>query len=63
MNPWIVSTCVRFHVELDGEGLAANTNDEDLKDIGFIDPEELLAGPYNLETWARITCEQLIKAS
>jgi len=55
--------CTVFHVELDGEGLAANTNDEDLKDIGFIDPEELLAGPYNLETWARITCEQLIKAS
>jgi predicted NUDIX family phosphoesterase len=44
--------------ELDGELL--ESNEDQLKTIGFIDPQDLLSGDYNLETWARIACNILI---
>ena len=49
-----------IHVhELDGEGL--DSAEDQLKTIGFIDPQELLSGDYNIEVWARIICEILVK--
>lgn len=49
-----------IHVhELDGEGL--DSAEDQLKTIGFIDPQELLDGDYNIEVWARIICEILVK--
>jgi predicted NUDIX family phosphoesterase len=47
--------------ELDGE-LIESAEDQ-LKNVGFIAPAELLNGDYNLETWARIVCEILVKES
>lgn len=48
----------RLHVaivyihELDGVGVSSN--EDQLEDIGFLSPEELLSGEYDLETWARL---------
>ncbi len=44
--------------ELDGEGISAN--EEQLKELGFIDPQELLDGDYNNEVWTRMICEILV---
>jgi predicted NUDIX family phosphoesterase len=44
--------------ELDGE-LIESVEDQ-LKTIGFISPQELLSGDYNIEVWARIICEILL---
>ena len=43
--------------ELDGEQL--ESSEDQLKGLGFISPEELLSGKYNIEAWARLTCELL----
>jgi len=48
---------VVFVHELDGEEL--DSSEDQLKTIGFISPDELLSGEYNIETWARIICEIL----
>lgn len=45
--------------ELDGFGL--ESNEAELDSLGFIDPKELLNGDYELETWARMACEILVK--
>lgn len=47
-----------YFIELDGTDVASK--EEQLDAMGFFEPEELLDGDYELETWARITCEQLI---
>lgn len=44
--------------ELDGEGISAN--EDQLKELGFIDPQELLDGDYNNEVWTRMICEILV---
>jgi len=44
-------------VELDGQKLTPSENK--LKSLGFISPEALLLGDYNLETWARLIAEIL----
>ncbi len=44
--------------ELDGEGISAN--EEQLKELGFIAPQELLDGDYNNEVWTRMICEILV---
>ena len=44
--------------ELDGDGI--DSAEDELKTIGFLSPEELLAGDYNIETWARLICEILV---
>ncbi len=36
------------------------TAEDELESIGFHDPQELLDGNYNLETWAKIICKLLI---
>lgn len=45
--------------ELDGIDL--DSNEDQLETLGFIDPQELLDGDYQLETWARLVCEMLVK--
>lgn len=54
-----VHLAVVYVHELDGEGIASA--EEQLKTIGFISPKELLSGEYNIEGWARIICEILIR--
>lgn len=44
--------------ELDGEEV--KSAEDQLKTVGFVSPEELLAGGYNIEVWARIICEILL---
>lgn len=44
--------------ELDGTGL--DSAEEELKTIGFLSPEELLSGKYNIEVWARLICQMLM---
>lgn len=36
------------------------TAEEELESIGFHNPQELLDGDYNLETWAKIICKLLV---
>lgn len=45
--------------ELDGEGV--DSVEDQLKTIGFVSPEDLLSGDYNIEVWARIACEILLE--
>ena len=49
---------VIYICELDGEGISAN--EDQLKELGFIDPQELLDGDYNNEVWTRMICEILV---
>jgi predicted NUDIX family phosphoesterase len=49
--------CLITLYELDGELI--ESNEDAIKGMGFFAPEELLAGGYNLETWARLSCELL----
>lgn len=44
--------------ELDGEGITSA--EDQLDEIGFVEPDELLSGKYNSEGWARIICKMLI---
>lgn len=44
--------------ELDGEGI--ESAEDQLKTVGFVSPQELLDGDYNIEVWARIVCEILV---
>lgn len=44
--------------ELDGEGI--ESAEDQLKTVGFVSPQELLEGDYNIEVWARIVCEILL---
>lgn len=44
--------------ELDGEGV--ESAEDQLKTVGFVSPQELLDGDYNIEVWARIVCEILV---
>lgn len=46
-------------IELDDEKVDVAENQ--LQGIGFKDPQELLDGDYNLETWAIMVCESLLK--
>lgn len=52
-----VHLAVVYMHELDGEGI--ESAEEELKTIGFLTPEELLSGEYNIEAWARLACEIL----
>lgn len=52
-----VHIAVVYVHELDGEGI--ESAEDKLKTIGFISPEELLSGDYDIEAWARIICEIL----
>ncbi|BCE02845.1 NUDIX domain-containing protein [Marinicellulosiphila megalodicopiae] len=45
--------------ELDGKGI--ESSEDQLKTVGFVSPEELLSGNYNIEPWAKIICEILVK--
>lgn len=47
-----------YFMELDGTDVFSK--EDQLDALGFFKPEELLAGDYELETWARIICERLI---
>jgi predicted NUDIX family phosphoesterase len=44
--------------ELDGEEISST--EDQLKTIGFVSPEELLSGSYNIEVWTRLICEILL---
>ncbi len=46
--------------ELDGTGIEAV--EDQLHEIGFVSPLELLNGKYNLETWAKIICHMIMPA-
>jgi predicted NUDIX family phosphoesterase len=46
--------------ELDGTGIEAV--EDQLHEIGFVPPLELLNGKYNLETWAKIICHMILPA-
>ena len=52
-----VHMAVVYVHELDGEGI--ESAEEQLKTVGFMTPNELLSGDYNLEAWARIICKML----
>ena len=56
-----VHMAVVYVHQLDGEGI--ESAEDQLKTIGFVSPSELLEGDYNLETWAKIICEILVKES
>ena len=43
--------------ELDGEQL--ESSEDQLKGLGFISPEELLSGKYNIEAWAVVVTPEL----
>lgn len=49
--------CLITLYELDGELI--ESNEPEIRAMGFYTPDELLAGGYNLETWARLSCEML----
>ena len=53
-----VHTAIVWVHELDGEGVSSV--EDQLETVGFVSPEDLLNGDYNLENWARITCEILL---
>lgn len=44
--------------ELDGDGIASA--EDQLKAIGFVEPDELLSDRYNTEVWAKLICEILL---
>lgn len=44
--------------ELDGKEI--ESAEEQLKTIGFVRPENLLSGEYNIENWAKIICEAIL---
>lgn len=52
-----VHLAVVYVHELDGEGV--ESAEDQLKTVGFVSPQELLNGDYNLEAWARIICKIL----
>lgn len=54
-----VHIAVVYVHELDGEEI--DSAEDKLKTVGFVSPQELLSGDYNLEAWARIICEVLVK--
>ena len=54
-----VHMAVVYVHELDGEGI--ESAEDQLKSVGFVSPNKLLTGEYNLEAWARIICEILSK--
>lgn len=54
-----VHLAVVYVHELDGEGI--ESSEDQLKTVGFVSPQVLLDGDYNLEAWARIICEILVK--
>ena len=54
-----VHIAVVYVHELDGEGI--KSSEEQLKTVGFVSPDELLSGDYNIEAWARIICEILVQ--
>ncbi|MFT7292894.1 MAG: putative NUDIX family phosphoesterase [Pseudohongiellaceae bacterium] len=43
--------------ELDGEGI--ESVEDQLKTVGFVSPDDLLNGDYNIEVWTRIICNIL----
>lgn len=45
--------------ELDGEGIVSA--EDQLANIGFVSPQELLEGDYNLEVWGQIVCRILLE--
>ena len=45
--------------ELDGEGI--HSAEDQLENVGFVSPSELLNDDYNLETWAQIVCRILLE--
>lgn len=53
-----VHTAIVYVHELDGEGV--QSAEDQLKTIGFLSPDELLNGEYNVEAWARIVAEILV---
>ncbi|OUV23557.1 MAG: hypothetical protein CBC55_00790 [Gammaproteobacteria bacterium TMED95] len=53
-----VHMAVVYVHKLDGDGI--ESAEDQLKTLGFISPQELLSGDYNLEAWARIICEILV---
>lgn len=53
-----VHTAMVYVHELDGEGI--KSAEDQLKTIGFLSPQDLLEGDYNIEAWARIICEILV---
>jgi predicted NUDIX family phosphoesterase len=44
-------------IELDGT--AISSREDELESLGFLSPDELLSGDYQLETWARLIAEIL----
>ena len=54
-----VHMAVVYVHKLDGDGI--ESAEDQLKTLGFISPQELLSGDYNLEAWARLICEILVK--
>jgi len=46
-------------IEIDSESIVSK--EVELEALGFFDPQELLDSDYDLETWGRVICEQLIK--
>jgi predicted NUDIX family phosphoesterase len=53
-----VHLAVVYVHELDGEGI--ESSEDQLKTVGFISPQELLNGEYNIEVWAGIICKILL---